>query len=568
MASEATTGAATPVQQPAIPFANDVEKHGFADEKGSDRASDSGSGSQAVKPAAPTRPVKGPLWVLVVISILSSTFLFSLDNTIVAVIQPAIVQRFNAFEKLPWIAVGFVLGGCSMNLVYGKLYSLFDGKILYIVCVSLFEIGSAMCGAAPSMDILIVGRTICGVGGAGMYMGVMSLLSAFTTEQERPTYIGLTGLTWGAGTALGPIVGGIFTDSSAGWRWAFYLNLVVGGACAPVYLFLLPSSKPRPNESSKSLWQHLDWAGATLSVGAILTLVMGIAFGGEIYPWDSAQVIALFVVSGVLWISFAVQQSFSIFTTPELRLFPVHFILNKDLVILFIETASAATLLFLPIYFLPIYFQFIHNTSALSAGVKMLPFIFMLIVFSVLNGGIMSKTGVFWPWYTAGAALALVGSALLYTIEPSTSDAKIYGFSALIGIGAGCFVQSSFAIGQALVKQEEKALATGFITCGQLLGSTIALTIANTLFVGGSIESILQVLPGVDHNEVAVAMTGANPAFFAALDEMTRLRVFEVMVDAINRSWILCITAAALGLVLSIFLSKKTLFIEAAAGGA
>ena len=85
------------------------------------------------------------------------------------------------------------------------MYAQFDAKILYLICVFLFELGSAVCGAAPSMDALIIGRAICGWGGAGMYTGVMTLLSVTTTEHERPMYIGLTGLTWGAGTVLGKL---------------------------------------------------------------------------------------------------------------------------------------------------------------------------------------------------------------------------------------------------------------------------------------------------------------------------------------------------------------------------
>ncbi len=85
------------------------------------------------------------------------------------------------------------------------MYGQFETKTLYLICVFLFEVGSAVCGAAPSMNALIVGRAICGWGGAGMYTGVMTLLSVTTTEHERPTYFGFTGLTWGAGTVLGKL---------------------------------------------------------------------------------------------------------------------------------------------------------------------------------------------------------------------------------------------------------------------------------------------------------------------------------------------------------------------------
>lgn len=153
----------------------------------------------------PPRDVEGWKWYLVVLSVLSSTFLFALDNTIVADIQPAIVLHFNDIGNLPWLAVAFLLGAAATNLLWGKIFGQFNAKWMYIICVALFEIGSAICGAAPTMDALIVGRAICGIGGSGMYVGVMTILAATTTIQERPSYIGLTGLTWGLGTVLGKI---------------------------------------------------------------------------------------------------------------------------------------------------------------------------------------------------------------------------------------------------------------------------------------------------------------------------------------------------------------------------
>lgn len=89
-------------------------------------------------------------------------------------------------------------------------------------------IGSTICGAAPNIDALIVGRAICGLGGSGMYVGVLTLLSMTTTEAERALYMGFPGITWGVGTVLGPIVGGAFAQSSATWRWGTMANLHEG----------------------------------------------------------------------------------------------------------------------------------------------------------------------------------------------------------------------------------------------------------------------------------------------------------------------------------------------------
>lgn len=139
------------------------------------------------------RDVHGIRWGLAVFSVLISAFIFALDNTIVADIQPAIVERFGEVSKLSWLPVAFLVAAIGTNLFWGKIYSQFDAKYMYLFTVFLFEAGSAICGAANSMDLLIFGRALCGLGGVGLYAGVMTLLSVTTTEHERPMYIGLTG---------------------------------------------------------------------------------------------------------------------------------------------------------------------------------------------------------------------------------------------------------------------------------------------------------------------------------------------------------------------------------------
>lgn len=198
------------------------------------------------EPEAPPRDINGWKWWLAIFSIWSSIFFYALDNTVVADIQPVIIEDLGELEKLTWLSVAFLLGATATNLIWGKLYGQFNAKWTYILNIVVFEVGSAICGAAPSMNVMIVGRALCGVAGAGLYVGVMTLIAMTTTLPERPLYIGGTGLTWGIGIVLGPVVGGGFSVSSVGWRWSFYINLLIGAVCAPAYLFLLPSKDPRP----------------------------------------------------------------------------------------------------------------------------------------------------------------------------------------------------------------------------------------------------------------------------------------------------------------------------------
>lgn len=152
------------------------------------------------------REIHGVKWVLTVGAILSCVFLYALDTTVVADIQPNIIASLGDFQKFPWLATAYALPSTALVLIQSKMYGLFDIKWLYFGYVVCFEVGSAISGAAPTMNALIVGRMIAGIGGCGIYVGSLTFFSVVTTPKERPLYIALISPTWGIGTVLGPIV--------------------------------------------------------------------------------------------------------------------------------------------------------------------------------------------------------------------------------------------------------------------------------------------------------------------------------------------------------------------------
>ena len=512
------------------------------------------------------RDISGWKWVIVVIAIYSSQFLFALDNTIVANVQPVIVEQFDSLGKLAWLSVSFNMAAASTNSVWGKVYDQFNAKWTYIICVLFFEVGSAICGAAPSINAFIVGRAICGVSGAGMYVGLMTMIALTTTIQERPMYVSGAGLTWGIGTVLGPIIGGAFTDSSAGWRWAFYINLCVGAACAPVYLFMLPNKDPRPGVSLRDRSREMDYMGGLLTTGAFVTGVMALSFGGVAYPWSSGTVIGLFCCSGVLFILLGLQQSFEILTTPSRRIIPVEFFKSRTVLILFAMTSAGATGIFVPTYIIPIFFQFTRNDSALESGVRLLPFIILMIVAVIANGALLSSLGYYMPWYLLGGILVVIGGALMYTVNDSTSVAHIYGYTIIIGFGVGLFAQASFSVAQAVVDPRMIGSAVGFIALGQITGITIALAITNAVFLNRSLVGIRPILKDVPASTIQQTIAGAKSEFFQNLDPDVRQQVLRVLVSASSQTYVLVIVAGALATVLSLAMKRDKLFVGGGPG--
>ncbi|PLB35610.1 MFS general substrate transporter [Aspergillus candidus] len=519
--------------------------------------------ADAADPDSSPRQLHGPLWFLVVISILSSIFLYSLDNTVVADITPSAVNRFGDVVKLPWLSVGFLLGGAAVVLPFGRFYGLLDAKWLYIISSIVFNVGSALCGAAPNMDSLIVGRVLAGMGGNGMYLGVMTLLSVNTSDRERPGYLSFVGLVWGVGTVLGPVVGGAFVESPATWRWAFYINLCVSGLFTPVYLFLIPSFKPRSGTKMTSLLREFDVVGTILSIGAIITLIMAINFGGALYPWNSGPTIALFVVSGVLFIVFGIQQGMTIFTSISTRIFPCQFLRNLNAVFLFICASAVNTAGFIPIYYVPLYFQFTRGDDAIKAAVRLLPLIFALSAAILANGHLMSRFSYFQPWYIFGSVLTLIGGVLLSRIQPDTPEANIYGYEILVGIGTGCFIQAGYAVIQAVILPAEMAYGISFMMLGQLGGIAFGLAIAGAVFINDAVSGLAALIPDVSRSELQRAISGTSGTYFQSLPEQLQASCIDAIVGALQKVFIPVYVGAAVSLVVSVSFTQRKLFKDA-----
>lgn len=506
------------------------------------------------------RSVHGVKWVLVIIALLSSLFLYSLDNTVVANVQPKVVETFNRVDLVPWLGVSFALASAATTLPWSKAYGTFSAKKLYIGSTTLFMGASALCGGAPNINAFIVGRALAGIGGCGMYMGLLTLLSVTTTNSERPKYLSLTGFIWGIGTVLGPVVGGSLGDSSATWRWAFYLNLLVGAVCSPIYFILLPDFLPQPGVSLTARFKQIDYLGTVLSIGAMLCIIMAMNFGGVLWDWDNSRSIGLFVTAGVLTILFVVQQCTFFCTSMENRLFPMHFWRSRTMIVLFFTMMLATFGSFIGIYYLPLYYQFARGITAVQTSVHLLPFIFFLAGFNLLNGQFMGKTGYYYPWYIVGAALELIGGVLVYTIDENTSDAKIYGYTIILGTGVGCFCQAGFAVAQMKVKPGEIPYSVGFMTVGQMMGIVLGTGMAGALFINYAQQALARTFPSASPQEIANAVAGVGSELINNAPPAVRAEAIHGITRAIQLAYVPIIAAGSICLICSLAMKREKVF--------
>jgi Na+/melibiose symporter-like transporter len=171
------------------------------------------------------------------------------------------------------------------------------------------------------------------------------------------------------------------------------------------------------------------------------------------------------------------------------------------------------------------------------------------------------------PWYLFGSIFLTVGAALMYTVKSDSSNSMVYGYSTLIGIGVGVFVQAGYSVAQALVTPAEIPEAVGFISTAQVGGIALSIAVANSVFLNKAESGIAVLLPNASAAEIQSAVAGVGSTLVKSLPEDLKVQVLDAIIGAMSKAYIGVIAAGALAVVLSLFLKRERLFMEVAVAG-
>ncbi|KAI2602595.1 MFS general substrate transporter [Hypoxylon sp. NC1633] len=456
----------------------------------------------------PDEYVTGIKTTLVLAAITIVYFLVMLDNTILATAIPHITSEFHSLLDVGWYGSAYQLSCASLQPFGGKIYSRLNSKWSFISYLVLFEAGSAICGAASSSTMLIIGRAIAGMGGSGLLNGALIILNSCVPPHRQPGLVGILMGIGQLGIAFGPLIGGAFTEYVT-WRWCFYVNLPIGGVVALGLVFLhIPDhiAKPRIREVFRHAFMDFDVPGFLIFAPAAIMLFLALQYGGHQYAWGSSHVIGLFCGSGaafIVWLTWDWYRGDS-------AMVPFSMMGMRVVWASCVAAFFLGGTVFVTGYYLPIYFQAVLGASPFSSGVDILPNILSQMVFGIVSGGLVQRIGYYTPFLLIGAAFNAIGCGLLSLLTPFTPTGHWIGFQIIMGTGRGFAMAIPFLAIQNNLRKDMIPAAMSILVFLQNFGSAVMIELAQTILTNSLVDLVPKNAPGVDPQLVISVGTTAT----------------------------------------------------------
>lgn len=441
---------------------------------------------------------------LVLAAVMLAMFMSAVEATIVSTAMPSIVSELGGFTLYSWVFSSYLLMQVATILIYGKISDLFGRKPIFIIGVSIFLIGSVLCGLAKTLEMLIIFRFIQGFGAGAVMPIATTIVGDIYTKEERAAVQGYLSSVWGISAVLGPVLGGLFVNYVS-WVYVFWMNVPLGLlAILGVALFL--------KEDVEKKKHAIDYTGSILLVVAISALMLVLVEGGVRWAWSSWQVMSLMLLFLIGSILFILQER-----RAAEPMMPLHIWKYKAISVSNLASLTTGMIIMGVSSFLPAFVQGVMEMSPMVAGFTLTTMSIGWPIASTLAGKMVINIGYRKITITGGIAL-IIGSFIFLTLSPEKGPIWAALGSFFIGFGMGLTTTSFIVSIQSTVGWNIRGIATASNMFMRTLGSAIGAAL-----LGGILNSGLQsfiVKKGIE-DEVTIETVNL------LLDEQQRMQLME-----------------------------------------
>lgn len=351
----------------------------------------------------------------------------------------------------------------------------FGRRPVLLLALLIFAIGSVLCGVSKSFPLMLVGRSVQGVGAGGLLALTQVLLTDMVPLRERGKFLALISIVWAIGSVSGPILGGGLAQRGA-WRWIFWINLpIIAVGAVGIIAFLRLHHRAK---STVAKLAEMDWVGSFIFTSSTTSFLIPITWGGVLYPWSSWRTLVPLSLGAAGLLVFCLYEA----KTGTVTIVPLPLFKNRTTSISYFGTFIHGMILWSMLYYLPLYFQGVQSYGPVKAGVAALPQSCIVVPCAMVVGVTAGATGKYRWALWSGWSLTTLGCGILCVLGPTTTTVQWVFLLLVSGVGVGLLFPSMSLAIQASSPQEDVAIAATLLAFFRAFGQATGIAVGGAIF--------------------------------------------------------------------------------------